>query len=96
MDLGKLQEHMPLYSDVTGTALGTIDLYESGLRVEMDGRRLMVPLNYVESLTPERDLALGKTQVKMVMYDVIGMKNEFRFIISGIHFATLKKACGKD
>ena len=95
MDFGKLQEHMPIYSDVTGTALGAIDVHENGLRVEMDGRRLIIPLEYVESVTAERDLALGKTLVKMVVYEILGMRNELRFIISGVHLAMLRKMCGK-
>ena len=96
MDLGKLHEHMIIYSDDTGTVLGAIDVHENGLHVGIEGRRLAVPLEYLESITAERDLALGKTLVKMVVYDIMGMKNEFRFIISGVHLATLKKRCGKS
>jgi len=95
MDLGKLVEHMPVYSDITGTELGAIDVHESGLRIQMEGHRFMIPLEYVESIVPERELALGKTQVRMVVYDVLGTKNELRFIISGVHLATLMRRCGK-
>ncbi|VVC04249.1 Uncharacterised protein [Candidatus Burarchaeum australiense] len=86
---------MPLYSDITGTSIGAIDMYEGGLRAAIDGQTYMIPLDYVESITQERDLALGKAQVKMVAYEVMGLKHEFRFIMSGVQLSGLKKACGK-
>ncbi|MDO8339354.1 MAG: hypothetical protein Q7T16_01725 [Candidatus Burarchaeum sp.] len=95
MELGKLLEHMPLYSDATGTPIGAIDLYEGGLRAAVDDQTYMVPIDYVESITPERELALGKVQVKMVVYELMGMKHELRFIMSVVYLATLRKACGK-
>ncbi|RLG18585.1 hypothetical protein DRN67_04020 [Candidatus Micrarchaeota archaeon] len=95
MDLGKLQERMLIYSDVTGTEFGAIELHESGMRIKVDGKTLMVPDDYLERITPERELALGKALVKMVVYDVMGMKHELRFILSGVHLATLKKRCRK-
>ena len=96
MELGKLREHMTLYSDSTGTAMGSIDVHEGGVMLSADGQRFLFPLDYVESITPERELALGKVQAKMVFYEIMGMRHERRFIISGVHLAVLRKMCGKD
>jgi hypothetical protein len=95
MEFGKLREHMPLYSDSTGTPIGAIDVYEGGLRATVNDQTYMVPLDFVESITPERELALGKVQVKMVVYEIMGLKHELRFIISSVHLAGLRKICGK-
>jgi len=95
MDLGKIQERMVIYSDVTGTEIGAIDLHENGLKLGIEARRITVPMEYLQSIASERDLALGKSLVRMVVYDIMGLKNEFRFIMSGVHLAVLRKRCGK-
>lgn len=95
MELGKLREHMPIYTDDTGTLLGAIDVHENGVKLKAGEENYNLPLDYVESITPERDLSLGKMQAKMVFYEIMGMKHELRFIISGVHIAMLKKMCGK-
>jgi len=95
MELGKLREHIPLYSDTTGSEMGSVDIYENGVKILADGQSFIAPPEYVQSITPERDLALGKVQAHMVFYELMGMRHELRFIISGVQLATLQSICGK-
>ncbi len=96
MELGKLREHIPLYSDTTGATMGHIDVHENGVKIAANEQTYLCPLDYVESITEERELALGKMQAHMVFYEIMGMRHELRFIISVVQLATLRRMCGKN
>ncbi len=89
--LGKALEVLPVLYDSKN---GSITLHENGLDMRA-GSRVQVPFNYVESITEEKKLALLKSQAVMVVYNMLGEKFEFRFIIAENHLAVLRKACGK-
>ena len=93
---GALKEKIPTYTDSIGTPSGEIEVYEEGMIVKTaEGMKLLVPFDYVQSIVPVRDLQLGKTEIRMVCFELIGSKNELRFILNGVHLAHLKKLCNK-
>jgi hypothetical protein len=89
--LGKALEVLPIVYDSKN---GSITLHENGLDIRA-GTRIQAPFNYVESITEEKKLALLKSEVMMVVYNLLGEKFTIGFIIAENHLAILRKACGK-
>jgi hypothetical protein len=89
--IGKVIEEFPISFE---SEQGSIAVGVRGIAISI-GARIAVPYNYVESLSEGKKLALGKTGAAITLYDMLGNRRSIEFVISGVGFAVLKKACGK-
>lgn len=89
--IGRIIDEFPISAE---SKQGSIAVGERGIAISI-GARIAVPYNYVESLGEGKKLALGKTSAAITLYDMLGNRRSIEFVISGVGFAVLKKACGK-
>jgi hypothetical protein len=95
MVVGEVMETIEIYADSVGTELGTIAIGEMGLLIKTTQVNSAIPYSYVESLSADKGVTLGKVKAKLVFFDVMGDKHELTFMVSDMKLGALKKACEK-
>ncbi len=89
--LGAERQRIPLYNNSMDET-GKIVLYENGIAVDSEQGKVKVPMEYVKSVSKTRDMPMAKVEVKMVVYDQMGMSYDFTFTMSDQYLMVLEKA----
>jgi len=82
-----------VYSGSTGR-LGSVTIGEDVV-VSAGGKTARFPPRYAESVILGKTLPLGKVEVKLSYYDLLGSKSEFDFAMSEGDARALKHLLGK-
>lgn len=93
--LGQIKGKMPMYKNGLDYS-GDILLCESGIIIASKEHSIKAPFTHVVMLEKSSDMPLGKVQIELEVFDMLGQKHYIQTGISDIHFLALKKACKKQ
>ncbi|MBI4399720.1 hypothetical protein HY570_03130 [Candidatus Micrarchaeota archaeon] len=91
---GQVKDTIPLYKDSMSGDLGEIVVYESGLLINI-GTKLAIPFSYVADISERKKLPLGKVLATMDVFDMLGNRNSYEFVINELNLQTLRRVCKK-
>jgi len=72
---------------------GKIQIYDKGVHIIYGDFNIKVPFDYIATIEQEKESNLGKVNVKMVIYDMLGSRYNLNMIMSDILFHKLRKRC---
>lgn len=79
-----------LLADAFGPELGEIIVDKDTVHARYKGSKITVPLSYLREIHMLGKTQLGKVKARIVLYDILGTKNDIEAIISEPNFFMLR------
>jgi hypothetical protein len=82
--------NIPIFADVFGSKAGEINVDQETISIKHPSLKLTVPTGYLYDVILVEKKELGKIKARIIVYDMVGMKNEIDGIMTESNFFLLK------
>ncbi|VVB65909.1 Uncharacterised protein [Candidatus Gugararchaeum adminiculabundum] len=87
--VGRVREQIPLFNDALDV-VGQLTLCENGIIIKKDGNAI-APFSYIDTFQQKKRHSPNKVEAQLIVYDMLGMRRDFNFVIADTYFAMLNE-----